>query len=40
MQPAAGFGSIDLALSLGYSVLLGVLIVVSYLSLWRRNKRS
>ena len=33
-------GTVDLALSLVYSALLVVLIVVSYLSLARRNKRS
>jgi hypothetical protein len=33
-------GTVDLALSLVYVGLLVVLIVVSYLSLVRRNKRS
>jgi hypothetical protein len=33
-------GTVDLALSLVYVALLVVLIVVSYLSLVRRNKRS
>lgn len=33
-------GTVDLALSLAYTALLLVLIVVSYLSLTRRNKRS
>ena len=33
-------GEVDLALSLLYSVLFGVLLVLSYRSLWRRNNRD
>ena len=40
MQPVVDHGALDLALSVGYSVLLLVLIGVSYLSLTRRTKRK
>jgi hypothetical protein len=32
-----GLGEVDLALSFAYSALLVVLVVVSYLSIWRRR---
>jgi hypothetical protein len=40
MPPVIDHGALDLALSVGYSVLLLVLIGVSYLSLTRRTKRK
>lgn len=40
VQLVVDHGALDLALSLAYTVLLGVLIGVSYLSLARRTKRK
>ena len=36
----SGLGEVDLGLSVTYSALLVLVIVASYLALWRRNSRD